>query len=322
MAAVLKRRLRSPGALQLSVLRDYGIAGSFLALFITLSVWSDVFLTKTNLVNLLDQAAAVGIIACAGTLVIIAGGFDLSVGAIFAVSGIVAVQAANEAGTAAGVFAGVGVGLGLGLLNGILATAGRINSLIATLASSIMIRGLALVITGGFLVQASSESFRVLGQGSFASVKYSAWTLFAVFVATAFLLARTTFGRYVYASGGNAEAARFSGVRVGVIRATTFAISGACAGLAGVISASRVQTGQANAGMGLELSVIAAIVIGGTSILGGQGAVWRSVLGVLLLAMIGNGFNLLNINPIYQQIVQGGIILIAVAVDAWSRRAN
>ena len=153
----MKRRLRSPRAFQLSVLRDYGIVGSFLALFITLSVWSDVFLTKTNLVNLLDQAAAVGIIACAGTLVIIAGGFDLSVGAIFAVSGIVAVQAANEAGTVAGVFAGVGLGLGLGLFNGILATAGRINSLIATLASGIMIRGLALVITGGFLVHATSS---------------------------------------------------------------------------------------------------------------------------------------------------------------------
>ena len=308
--------------LRLSTLRNYGIVLSFLVLFIVLSVWSDVFLTKTNMLNLLDQSAAVGIIACGGTLVIIAGGFDLSAGAIFAVAGIVAVNVANSAGTTAGIVAGVAAGVGLGLGNGILTTVGRINSLIGTLASSIVIRGVALVITGGFLVQATPTNFTQLGQGKFADVNYSIWTLLGVFLFTTLLLTRTTFGRYIYASGGNAEAARLSGVRVGVVRAITFAISGGCAGLAGVLVASRVQTGQANAGMGIELTAIAAIVIGGTSILGGEGAIWRSILGVLLLAMIGNGFNLLNLDPTYQLIVQGSIILVAVAIDAWSRKST
>jgi ribose transport system permease protein len=124
----------------------------------------------------------------------------------------------------------------------------------------------------------------------------------------------------VFAAGGNDDAARLSGVRVGLVRATTFALSGCAAGIAGLIVVSRSSTGQADVGAGLELSAIAAIVVGGTSILGGEGAIWRTLLGVLLLAMIGNGFNLLHIDPVYQQVVQGGIILTAVGVDAWTRR--
>ena len=137
---------------------------------------------------------------------------------------------------------------------------------------------------------------------------------------TAFLLTWTTFGRYVYSAGANPVAARLSGVRVDGVRAATYALSGLSAGLAGIIVSSRAATGQADAGIGLEFSVLAAVIIGGTSVYGGEGAIWRTVLGVLFLGMIGNGFNLLNIDPTYQQIIQGGIILAAVAVDAWSRR--
>ena len=145
------------------------------------------------------------------------------------------------------------------------------------------------------------------------------WAVFAL--VCGFLLWRTKYGRYIYASGGNAEAARLSGVRVNLIRGSTYAISGLSAGIAGVIVTSRVSTGDASTGT-FPLAVIAGIVIGGTSILGGQGAVWRSVLGILLLALIGNGFNLLGVNPIYQQILQGSIILTAVAVDAWARKTS
>jgi ribose transport system permease protein len=126
----------------------------------------------------------------------------------------------------------------------------------------------------------------------------------------------------VYAVGGNAEAARLSGIRVGLVRGVTFALSGLAAGLAGVVVASRVSTGQADTGAGLELAAIAAIVIGGTSILGGEGAIWRTVLGVVLITLIGNGFNLLNVDPTYQQIFQGVIILLAVGIDAWARRSR
>ena len=137
---------------------------------------------------------------------------------------------------------------------------------------------------------------------------------------TGFVLARTIFGRYVYAVGGNPEAARLSGIRVGGIRGTAFAISGLAAGIAGVLMASRTSSSQANLGAGLELTAISAAVVGGTSILGGEGAIWRGVLGLLLIAIIGNGFNLLNVDTTYQQIVQGGLILIAVAADQLLRR--
>ena len=137
-----------------------------------------------------------------------------------------------------------------------------------------------------------------------------------------FLLSKTAFGRYIYAVGGNADAAHLSGVRVHRIRTVAFVISGLTASIAGVLVASRVATGQADAGLGLEISAIAAIVIGGTSINGGEGAVWRTVFGVLLVTLVGNGFNLLNLNPIWQQVFMGAVILAAVAIDSWSKKSE
>jgi ribose transport system permease protein len=312
-------RAEGRGRPHLGWLREFGFAASFIALFVALSVSSDVFLTWTNLVNILDQWAPVGIMACAATLVIIAGGFDLSAGAIFAVAGITAAKVANATSPELGFLAGIGIGLALGVGNGLLVTVGRVNSFIGTLASSFMIRGFALVLSGGFLVIVDDPGFQRLGSGEFLGVKYPVYVFAGFALLTAFLLGWTTFGRYVYAVGANPAAARLSGVQVERVRAATFALSGFSAGVAGIIVSSRVSTGQADAGIGIEFSVIAAVVIGGTSIYGGEGAIWRSVLGVLFLAMIGNGFNLLNIDPTYQQIIQGAIIVVAVAVDAWSR---
>lgn len=299
--------------------REYGIVFCVLALFLALTLSSDVFFSERNFLNILDQSAAIGLMAAAGTLVIIAGGFDLSVGAIYAISGVVAAKLASSIGPDAALAAGVLLGLFLGILNGLITAYGRINPLIATLSTSIIIRGVALVITSGFVINVTEASYGDLGNGKLFGIDYSIviWGVFAVICGL--LLTRTTFGRAIYAAGGNAEAARLSGIRVELVRTMTYAISGLAAGLAGIIVSSGVSSAQADAGSGIELSVIAAIVIGGTSILGGEGAVWRSVLGVLLLALIGNGFNLLQVNPIYQQIVEGGIILLAVTVDAWAR---
>ncbi len=301
-------------------LRDYGIVVFFLALFTTLSFLSNVFFSKTNFLNILDQTAPAGIIACAMTLVIIGGGFDLSVGATFALGGVVAAQTAPHVGMWEGMIVGSLFGLGLGVVNGLLITVGRINSFIATLASSFMFYGLGQVMTNGFLVSVPNPSFAELGNNGFAGVKYSIWLFAAVAVCSTVILSRSTLGRYIFAVGGNAEAARLAGIRVNLVRVTTFALSGLAAGIAGVLVASRISQGQADSGGDLTLTTIAAVVIGGTSILGGEGAVWRSVLGVLLLALIGNGFNLLNVNPVYQQIALGAILLLAVGVDAWSRR--
>jgi ribose transport system permease protein len=301
-------------------IRDYGIVGAFLALFIGLSLSSDVFFTRTNLLNILDQNAPYGIIAVFQTVVIIGGGFDLSVGAMFALGGVVAAQTEPHVGVALSLIVGSLFGLGLGIFIGLLITVGRMNAFIATLASSFMFYGLGDVLTNGFLVTITKPQFQDLGNDSFAGVPYAVWLFLAVALAGWFLIDRTTLGRYIYAVGGNAEAARLSGVRVNLVRVSTFALCGLASGIAGVLVASQISQGQADTGMDYTLTTIAAVVIGGTSILGGEGAIWRSVLGILLLAMIGNGFNLLNINPIYQQIVEGAIIVLAVALDAWSRR--
>jgi ribose transport system permease protein len=198
----------------------------------------------------------------------------------------------------------------------------RINSFIATLATGFMFIGLAQVLTSGNLISITDPGFQVIGTDALLGVKYSTWIFILAVVASAIVLRYTVFGRYVFSVGGNSVAARLSGVNVNLVRLGTFALSGLLAGVAGVIAASRVATGQIDAGAGLELTAIAAVVIGGTSIMGGEGAIWRTVLGLLILALIGNGFNILNVEPFYQSIVQGGVIVIAVAIDAWGRRRD
>ncbi len=309
---------------RLSAVRDYGIVLSFIALFVVLALASGPFATRQNLENILDQWSSTSIIAVGMTFVIIAAGFDLSVGSIFAVAGVVAALTATHIGAWPAILLGVAVGLGCGIVNGLVTTIGRVNPFITTLATSIMFAGFALILTSGNLISVISPvSFTTLGRGKFITVPYTVWTFLAFTLASGVLLSRTTFGRAVYATGGNAEAARLSGINVSFVRAATFAISGTAAGIGGVISTSRVATGEATSGgLQVALDAVAGIVIGGTSIAGGSGAIWRTVLGVLMLAMIGNGFNLLNINSTYQQIIEGAIILLAVGIDAWSRRSS
>jgi len=317
------RLFRSGSYGRLAVLRDYGIVFAFAALFLALSLASEPFLTKRNLLNILDQNAPVGIIAVGSTLVFIAGGFDLSVGSVYAIAGVTAALLVPHVGVELALIGGLLIGLGFGVANGILTTVGRINAFVATLAMSIIIGGIGFVMTGGLLVTVTDPGFATLGQGSIGEVTYTTLIWLGFTLLCGFLLSRTIFGRAIYATGGNMEAARLSGLRVGIIRGACYAISGLSAGLAGILVASRVSTGQADAGgFSLAVTAVAAVVIGGTSILGGEGAVWRTVLGVLLLALIGNGFNLLALDPTYQDIVRGGIIISAVGLDAWVRRTR
>jgi ribose transport system permease protein len=314
-----------PRRLSVAIVRDYGIVIAFVALFVTLSIASDVFLTWDNMVNLAFQASPIGIMACGGALVFIAGGFDLSVGAVAAFSGVMAAKAFAEWGLpmwpafVIGALAGLAFGLG----NGLLVTVARVNAFIATLASSIIIYGIAIAVTGGFLISIPQESWTKLGLGEAFGINYPiyVWLAFALFCG--FLLSRTTWGRYVYATGGNAEAARLSGVRVNVVKTSTFAISGLSGGIAGVIIVSQTSTAQAEIGnAGYTFDAITAVVLGGVSILGGEGAIWRAVLGAFFLQMIRNGFNLLNVKPEYQNVFAGTILLAAVALDAWARRTR
>lgn len=299
-----------------------GIAIPFLILFVVLSVWSGPFLSSTNLINILDQQAATLAIAAAGTLVLVAGGLDLSVGAIYGLTTVVSGDLAEHHAAWIAIGGALLVGLGVGLVNGMIVAFLKINPLIATLAMSFVIGGVALKVSGGNLIVLSQNSgFYKFANAQFWTIPSAVWMTLVFVVILALLLAKTTFGRYVVASGGNAEAARLAGVRVNQIRIFTFALSGLAAGLGGVIDTSRLLSAQANSGGSqLTFTVLAGIVVGGTSIAGGEGSVPRTTIGVLFIALIGNGFNLLNINVLYQQIVLGLILLLAVGLDVWARK--
>jgi len=320
----ISERLESARPFDVERLRSLGILLPFVALFVTLSLASTAFATKVNLLNILDQQSATLIVAAAGTLVLVAGGIDLSVGAVYSLAAVTAAEVAQHHNAWLAIALGIGAAMLVGLVNGLVTTVLRINSLIATLAMSFVISGLASRITrGNLLVLFDRPQFGSLARTEFLTVKTSIWLMVGAVIVLALVLARTTAGRYMYAAGGNAEAARLSGVRVGTIRVLTFVLSGAAAGLAGVIDASRVLSASASAeNTTLAFTVLAGIVVGGTSILGGDGAVWRSVVGVLFIALIGNGYILLGLDPLYEQITMGLIMLAAVGLDAWTRRTG
>ena len=320
----ISERLEAAGRFDLQRLRNVGILIPFVALFVTLSLASTAFATKINLLNILDQQSATLIVAAAGTLVLVAGGIDLSVGAVYSLAAVTSAEIAQHHNAWLAIVLGVGVAMLVGLVNGLVTTVLRINSLIATLAMSFVIAGVASRITrGNLLVLFDNQQFGSLARTQFLTVKTSIWLMVAAVIVLAVALARTTAGRYMYAAGGNAEAARLSGVRVDAIRVLTFVLSGAAAGLAGVIDASRVLSASASAeSTTLAFTVLAGIVVGGTSILGGEGAVWRSVVGVLFIALIGNGYILLGLDPLYEQITMGLIMLAAVGLDAFTRRGG
>jgi ribose transport system permease protein len=298
------------------VLRRYGVLIIIALLMAFMTVVSDAFLTPRNLLNILNQSTPLALIATALTLVIIGGGFDLSTGAIVGVSAVSAAWLAVHVDPAVGLVAAPLIGLVLGVVNGAIITGIRVHSFLATLATSLVFRGVAVLLSGGFLIPVRMEAFTWIGRGKIGMVNIAVVVL-AVFVAAMmFLLNRTTFGRRVYAVGGNEEAAILSGVRVNAIKIGTFALTGFAAGLASAIATSRISMGQPQAGAGMELEAIAAVILGGTSIYGGQGAVWRSVAGVLLLSLIGNAFNILNVNPFFKDLTTGLIIVVAVALSA------
>lgn len=300
--------------------RRGGILLPFIALFIVLSVLSAPFLTKTNLLNILDQQASTLIPAAAATMVLVAGGIDLSIGAVYGLAGVVAAQLAQSINPVYAIIVALLVGLGVGVVNGILTTVMRINALIATLATSYVVSGISSLATGGNIItDFTHPGFADLARTSFLTVKTSTWATLVVVVALAFVLARTTLGRYMYAAGGNAQAARLAGVRVYQVRVIAFALSGTAAALGGIIDASRVLSAESSGGSTLAFTVLAGVVVGGTSILGGVGAIWRSVVGVLFIALIANGFDLLSLDPLYEQITLGGLLIVAVGLDAWTR---
>jgi len=262
----------------------------------------------------------VGIIAVGGTLVFIAGGFDLSVGAISGYAGITAAQAFNSTG--AGLWGsfilGALVGLGFGIANGLLVTIGRVNPFIATLATSIIINGLGQLVTSGNLVSVQADRFTTLGLGTVWGIAYPVFVWFGFALICGFLLSRTMLGRYIYAVGGNPEAARLSGIKVWAVLLFVYAFSGLMSGLGGVMSASRLFAANGlQLGQSYELDAIAAVILGGTSFVGGVGSILGTLIGALIIAVLTNGLVLLGVSDIWQYIIKGIVIIGAVALDRY-----
>lgn len=300
----------------LTFFQNYAVLVMIVLLTIALTSLSDSFLTVSNILNILNQNAPLAIMASAMTLVIIAGGFDLSVGAIFAVVAVCSAWVALHVDPYLGLLIAPLVGLLLGLVNGIVITTLNVHSFLATIATSLIFKGVAVVVSNGRLIPVRMEEFTWLGRGKAGGVFLSIWVMIAFALLLTFILTRTSFGRKVLAVGGNADAAVLSGIRVDRIRVMTFALAGLAAGLAAALATSRISMGQASAGSGFELQAIAAVILGGTSIRGGVGAVWRSIAGVMLLALINNGFNILNADPFYRDLTTGLVILAAIGISA------
>lgn len=299
----------------------YGLIVALVMLSGALAVAKPGFLTAQNLVIVMRQICINGILAVGVTFVLLTGGVDLSLGSMVALTGVLAAHFAHPGDYALVVPVAVGVlagGLG-GAANGLVVTKGRVAPFIVTLGMMTIARGLALVASGGRPVSNLSAGFTGLGSGDLAGLPVPVWILAGVALGSHVLLNRTRLGRHVYAVGGNELAALASGIRIHAVKIFAYAICGAWAGLAGVLLAARVTTGQPNAGVAYELDAIAAAVIGGTSLSGGVGGVGGTILGALLMGVINNGLDLLNVASYYQQIVKGLIIVGAVWID---RRAS
>jgi ribose transport system permease protein len=297
------------------------IVVALLLVCVVMSVLSESFLTNKNLTNIITQSAVVGIAAVGATFVIITSGIDLSVGSNVALAGMVA--ASTVSGGLPGVLGIVlcfVLAIAFGAFNGASVAWLRLAPFIVTLAALGMGRGLTLQLSQGQSVYALPAGFTWLGGGTVATIPVPVYLMVLVFVAGHFVLSRTTLGHKVYAVGGNRHAARLSGIRDQRVLFSVYAIAGSCAGLAALILVGRLGSATPTAGNGLELQVIAAVVIGGTSLFGGKGSMIGTLVGVLFIGVINNGLTLLNVSPFWVQFMQGALIFVAVLLDAFNQR--
>ncbi|HUN74934.1 MAG TPA: ribose ABC transporter permease [Steroidobacteraceae bacterium] len=291
---------------------------ALLVLCVALALLSPDFLTVGNILDVMRQVSINAVISFGMTLAILLGGIDLSVGSILAVSSVlIALLIKADYAAPLATLGGILCGAFMGTLNGLLVTKGRVAPFIATLGMMTLLRGAALVLSQGSPISGfSSDFFAALGGGYLARIVPLpvVWML-ALFAVFWFVLDRTVFGRHIYATGGNAEAARLSGIKTDRVQILVYTISGAMAAVAGVILASRLDSAQPTAGAGYELDAITAVVLGGTSLAGGRGWIFGTLVGALLIGVLNNGLNLLGVSAFYQQVIKGSVILLAVLLD-------
>jgi ribose transport system permease protein len=302
------------------IAQNYGIYAVLVVMVIVATIVYSGFLSLGNIKLLLSQNAPLGIVAVGMTLVIICGGFDLSVGAIFAVSGTTAAMISVHHGVVEGFVVAMLAGAACGLINAIVITRFKVNPFIATLGSSSLFSGVILLISDSNQFYIEKGSFTWLGQTKVFDVQLPIILLIVVFAVGWLVLNRSIFGRRLFAVGGNREASRLAGIRTDLVQGGTYVISGALAAIAGLIAASQLGVGQGTVGSTLPLQSIAVVVIGGTSLLGGEGSVIRTAVGLLILATLDNIFFSLAISSNWQLISQGVIVIGAVGLDQMLRR--
>jgi putative xylitol transport system permease protein len=298
---------------------DYGLIVVFAGCLVLLSIGTTSFLTVDNLINVVRQSSIIGFIALGMTFVMITAGIDLSVGSVVGLAGVTAASLApaTTSGFVLPVAGGLLSGLIIGLINAGLIVRGGVLPFLATLAVMAATRGLTLIFTDGHPISDLSGPFQWLGTGTFGIVPVPVVLFVVTAIVADHVLARTQFGRHVYAVGGNLEAARTVGIPVRRVLVCVYLISAVLAALSGVVLTARVNGADPLAGTGYELTAIAAVVIGGTSLFGGVGTIRGTVLGVLLLAVVRNGLDLLNVSSYYQDTIQGLILVIAVLLNRW-----
>ena len=299
---------------------NIGILAALLVMILFLCVYprtSTTFPTKTNIFNVLRQSAPNVILSCGMTFAILLGGIDLSVGAIIAMSGCLGAGAVVWGGMPEiiGTLIGILSGGVFGLFNGFLISKTTIPPFIVTLASQNIAKGIAYVFSQGKPIRCMTDAWKFLGAGYVAGIPTPVITMFIVFILCVLFLNRTRMGRHIYAVGGNATAAKFSGISTTKVKFTVHTISGLLAGLAGITIASRLYSGTCTSGDGAENDAIAAVVIGGTSMAGGSGKLGGTLIGALIIGILNNGLNLMGVNSDWQFIIKGGVILGAVYMD-------
>ena len=301
--------------------RQLGTLSGLLGLIVVLWILTPHFLTVSNLLNVAQQATIIAIIAVGMTFVIITGGIDLSVGSVLAFAGVVMANALQSGvPLPLALLIGLGVGLLCGVINGVLITIGRLPPFIATLGMMSVARGAALMFTEGRPISGFSEGFRSIATGEILRIPAPVVIMIVVYLIAHFVLKRTKLGRYTYAIGGNEEAALLSGINVRLNKTLVYGIAGLLSGLAAILLTARLNSAQPIAGMNYELDAIAATVIGGTSLLGGEGTVSGTLIGALIMAVLRNGLNLLSVSSFFQQVVIGSVIIFAVLIDMALKR--
>lgn len=301
------------------LLVDYGMVWALVLILIAATIAYPGFFAPANLRNILGQSAPVGIVAVGMTFVIIAGGLDFSVGAIFALAAVLFAMTADALGLWGAALAVLAVSLACGAVNGFVVTRLRVSPFVATLGTGSIFGGLAYIVSNSAPQSPMLFGYDYLGIERWLGIPVAGWTMVAIFLVGAVVLARTSYGQSIFAAGGNAEAARLSGLPVNLLTGSTYLISAACAGFGGMILSSRLGVGQADMGGTVSLDAIAVVVIGGTSLLGGEGAMWRTAIGLATIATLTNVFDSLAVSTSYQLVIKGTIVVLAVAFDVFAR---